>query len=162
MLSISFSGMLWTVVNLLVLYVLMKKFLWGPVTAVIESRQKEIDDNLAGAEARSREAESKLEEYDQKLAHAGQEAAETVARAKERGAREYQAILAQAHADAAKVQQQAQRQAGQERREMLQGARREVASLALLCAAKVAGRELDADADRAMVEEFLNQDGDGI
>lgn len=162
MLSISLSGMVWTVVNLLVLYVLIKKFLWAPVTAVIESRQREIENDLDGAEARNREAEAKRQQYDQQLAHAGQEAAHLVAQAKDRGEREYQAILSRAHADAAKVAAQAQQRAAQEREEMLRGARREVASLALLCAAKVAGKELDAAADRAMVEDFLDQAGDGV
>lgn len=162
MLNISLTGMLWTVVNLLVLYVLMKKFLWGPVTAMIESRQKEIEDDLDGAAARNAEAEAKRVKYDQQLVHAEQEAAQLVAQAKERGEREYQLILDQAKDDARKLTAQAQARIRQERAEMVRGARREVASLALLAAAKVSRKELDADADRALVDRFLDQAGEEL
>ena len=161
MLNISLTGMLWTVVNLLVLYVLLKKFLWAPVTAIIESRQKEIEDGLAGAAAKDQASQAKLEEYDLRLAQAGQEAAQLVAQARDRGQREYEAILAKARDDAGRVSDEARQRVRQEREEMLQGAREEVAALALLCAAKVAGKELDRDADRALVEDFLAGTGDG-
>lgn len=162
MLDISLTGMLWTVVNLFVLYVLMKKFLWGPVTAMIESRRKEIEDDLDGAAARNAEAEAKRVKYDRQLVHAEQEAALLVAQAKERGEREYQLILDQAKDDARKLTAQAQARIRQERAEMVRGARREVASLALLAAAKVSRKELDADADRALVDRFLDQAGEGL
>lgn len=161
MLNISLTGMLWTVVNLLVLYILLKKFLWAPVTAMIESRQKEIEDGLAGAAAKDQASQAKLEEYDLRLAQAGQEAARLVAQARDRGQREYEAILAKARDDAGRVTDEARQRVRQEREEMLRGARGEVASLALLCAAKVAGKELDGNADRALVEDFLARTGDG-
>ncbi len=161
MLNINVIGLLYTVVNLLVLYVLLKKFLWTPVTAMIESRQKEMEDNLTGAEARNREAEARLDSYNEKLVHARQECAQMVAQAKEQGTQEYNAILDQARADAEKLKGQAEQQMKQERAEMISGLRREVSSLALLCAAKVAGKELGTDADRAMVEEFLSEVGEG-
>ena len=88
-------------------------------------------------------------------------AARLVAQARDRGQREYEAILAKARDDAGRVTDEARQRVRQEREEMLQGARGEVASLALLCAAKVAGKELDGDADRALVEDFLAGTGDG-
>ena len=84
-----------------------------------------------------------------------------MAQARDRGQREYEAILAKARDDAGRVTDEARQRVRQEREEMLQGARGEVASLALLCAAKVAGKELDGDADRALVEDFLAGTGDG-
>ena len=81
MLSISFSGVLWTVVNLLVLYVALKKILFKPVTEMIESRQREIEENLAHAEARKAQAEAEKQAYDAQLAHAGQAAAQLTAQA---------------------------------------------------------------------------------
>lgn len=162
MLNISLSGMLWTVVNLLVLYVLMKKFLWKPVTDMIESRQKEIEGNLAAAETQRAEAEREKERYRDQLTRAGQEAAGLVAQAKARGEREYQSILAKAQEDANQVAQKTRAQLEAERTQLLRGARQEVASLALLAAAKVAGKELDADADRAILDDFLTEAGDGV
>ena len=39
-------NILWTVVNILVLFVLLRKFLYRPVMNVIEQRQKQIDDAI--------------------------------------------------------------------------------------------------------------------
>ena len=43
---------------------------------------------------------------------------------------------------------------------MLRGARNEVASLALLAAAKVAQRSMDSDDDKALVDTFLSEVGE--
>lgn len=45
-------NILWTVVNILVLFVLLRKFLYRPVMNVIEQRQKQIDDAIADAEGK--------------------------------------------------------------------------------------------------------------
>lgn len=160
MLNISLTGMLWTVVNLLVLYVLLRKFLFQPVTALIEARQKEIADNMAAAEEERAQAERARAEYDEKLREAGREAETLVTQAKARGEREYQAILAAAQADAGKTAAQARAQMEADRAAMLSGARKELASLALLCAAKVVGREMDGEDEKALVDNFLTEAGE--
>jgi F-type H+-transporting ATPase subunit b len=43
-------NLLYTVVNILVLFVLLRKFLYRPVMNVIEQRQKQIDDAIADAQ----------------------------------------------------------------------------------------------------------------
>ena len=50
MLEFNLIDIIFTVINLLILYLLMRKFLFGPVTKMIESRQQEIEHNLAAAE----------------------------------------------------------------------------------------------------------------
>lgn len=157
MLSISISGVVFTVINLLVLCVLLKRFLFKPVTAVIEARQKAIADSLADAAGQKEQAGVLKSEYENRLADARREAAGIVDEARARGQREYDALLGQARADAEQVRADARRQMEAEREELLRGVRREVASLALLCAAKVAGQEMDEAADKALADSFLAQ-----
>lgn len=160
MLDISLSGVIWTVVNLLVLYAALRKILFKPVTEIIESRQKEIEEDLASAAARKAQAEAEKAACDAKLAHAGQEAAKLAAQTRARGEREYAAILAKAQADAQKLTGRAREEIEAEREEMLRGARREVASLALLAAAKAAGESAGTERERAIVDAFLAEAGD--
>ncbi len=42
-------NLLWTVVNVLVLFLLLRKFLYRPVMNIIAERQKQVDDALAAA-----------------------------------------------------------------------------------------------------------------
>ena len=53
-------NILWTVVNILVLFVLLRKFLYRPVMNVIEQRQKQIDDAIADAEGKKNDAQAVL------------------------------------------------------------------------------------------------------
>ena len=83
-----------------------------------------------------------------------------MADARSRAQRAYESRLAQAEADAKQLRGQAEAQLAAEREAMLRGARDEVASLALLAAAKVAGRAMDSADDQAAVDAFLSEVGE--
>ena len=51
------SNILWTIINLLILYVIARKFLFGPVRKVLAARQAEIDKQFADARTAQPEAQ---------------------------------------------------------------------------------------------------------
>ena len=55
MLNLDPWTVLWTGINLVVLYLLMRHFLFKPVTAMMEQRTKAIEDGLSQAEAAKEE-----------------------------------------------------------------------------------------------------------
>ena len=69
-------NILWTVVNILVLCVLLRKFLYRPVMNVIEQRQKQIDDAIADAEGKKNDAQAVLAQAQDKLQNVDTEAAQ--------------------------------------------------------------------------------------
>ena len=83
-----------------------------------------------------------------------------MADAQNRAQRAYEGKLAQAEADARQLRGQTEAQLTAEREAMLRGARDEVASLALLAAAKVVGKAMDSADDQAMVDAFLSEVGE--
>ena len=165
MLDFQVSTIVFTVINLLVLYFILRKLLFGRVNAVLEQRAARVKETIDSAEASKSQAEELRAEYEDKLTDARQEAAKLVADAQNRAQRAYEAKLAQAESDAKRVHSQAQVQSegeaqiASERDAMLRGARNEVASLALLAAAKVAQRPTE-DGDRALVDSFLAEVGE--
>ena len=160
MLEFHLSTLLFTVVNLLVLYAFLRKFLFGKVNAVLEERAALVRGELASAQEQNRQAEERKARYEEQLSSARQEAAELVASAQTWAQRAYETRLAQAEADAKRLRSEAEAQIASERDAMLRGARSEVASLALLAAAKVAGRALDRSDDQALVDDFLAEVGE--
>ena len=72
----------------------------------------------------------------------------------------YDGTVAEAQSEAQRLRNEAQAQIATERENMLRGARQEVASLALLAAAKAAGRSMDGNDDKAFVDEFLSEVGE--
>ncbi len=160
MLNISLIDMICIVLNLFVLYFLMKKFLFKPVNNMIERRQKEIEHNISASEDQRIKAEAMLEEYDGKLKNASHEASSVVAQAKTRAEHEYQTIIKRAQADAKRLSEETEAQLEAERQSMLTGVRKEVASLALLAASRVASHDRSYEDDSALLEDFLNEVGE--
>lgn len=160
MLEIQPATILWTIVNLLVLYFFFKKFLFGRVNEVLDRRAALVKSRLDEAEVQKAAASKLAEEYRERLSDADTEAAQIVNRARAKGQREYETLHSRAEAEANRLRQETREQLAAEREEMLRGARREVASLALLTAAKLSGRMLDEEGDGALLDAFLTEDGE--
>ena len=68
-------NLLYTVVNILVLFLLLRKFLYKPVMNIIAQRQKQVDDALNAAETSKQEAVAALNDAQAKLRNVDAEAA---------------------------------------------------------------------------------------
>lgn len=160
MLEFHLSTILFTIVNLLILFLLMKKFLFARVNAVLEQRAALVKQEISSAEDNNRQAQELKAQYEGKLTDARHEAAKIVADAQNRAQRVYEGKMAEAETDAKRLRSEAEAQILTERDAMLRGARNEVASLALLAAAKVAQRSMGSDDDKALVDTFLSEVGE--
>ncbi len=154
MLSLDWD-IVWTIVNLLILFLLLKHFLFKPITKMMESRTAEIENNLKDAEDQKQKAAELTAQYEEKLQGAHAEAAQIVSEAKQRGQKEYDAILKSAAQDAQKEQERSRADLEREREEMLRGVQENVTELVLLTASKLSQKELDQESDRKLVDAFL-------
>ena len=160
MLDFELSTVVFTIVNLLVLYFLLKKFLFQRVNRILEERAALVKQTIDDAQAKKDQADALCKEYEENLAQAHTQAAEILDQAKARGERIYNQYLDQAKAEAKTVREQARIQGKEEREAMLRSARGEVARLAVLAAAQVAQRSLDQEADREIAAQFLSEVGE--
>lgn len=160
MLDLDLWTVLWTGINLVVLYLLMRHFLFQPVTNLMEQRTKAIEEGIAQAQEAKQAAQTLQEQSEAQLAQVRGQADQIVAQAKQQGQREYDQIITSAQADAQAIRADAQQQVEAERRQMLQDAQQQVAALALLAAAKVSGHAMDQAGDQELVEDFLREAGD--
>lgn len=160
MLDFQLSTIIFTIINLLVLYLFLRKFLFGRVNAVLEERAKLIQEQLDAAEQGKAQVQALQDQYEEKLSGAREEAARIVSDAQLRAQRAYDDRVAQAGAESRRIQAEAEARIATQRQEMLRGVRKEVAQLAVLAASQVARKDLDWETDRAMVEEFLSEAGE--
>ena len=151
------ANVIWTVVDLLILFLLMKKFLFGPVTAMLDQRAAAINADLDDAKAQKQAADVLLADHERQIGEARAEAGRIVADAKRRAEAAYEQKLSQAQEEIQRMQQQAARQIETDRRAMLAQTRREIARLSLLAASKVAQQRMDADNEFALVDDFLSE-----
>ena len=84
MLSINFWNILWTVVNLLVLYVVFRKFLYQRVMNVIEAREEMVKKQFDDAKKSEEDARKLKADYEERLSDARTEADQIIIDARAR------------------------------------------------------------------------------
>ena len=93
MISIDFFNILATVINILVLFLLMQKFLVKPLMNVIEKRENMINSQFKEAEAAETEAKSLKAKYEDSLKNAHDESISILNKAKTNAQAEYDRIV---------------------------------------------------------------------
>ena len=107
MLSLDPWTLFWTVFNILVLFLALKKFLFKPVLGVIEKRNSMIKQQFDEASNAKIQAEAMKEEYEQQLETAHEQAAEIITVARARAEEEHNQVIAQARKESQKMLEQA-------------------------------------------------------
>ena len=102
MLSIN-MGLVWTIINLIVLFLLLRHFLINPVSNIMEQRRKLIADGLQNAQDTQDEANRLKAEYEEALSGAKKESAEIVDKARIDARAEYDRIVGEAGAKAGNI-----------------------------------------------------------
>jgi F-type H+-transporting ATPase subunit b len=155
-LGLNLGYLLVQIFNFLIVFILLRAWVYKPVLGLLEKRRNAIAQGLAdaqvAAEARSR-AEEEVREI---LAKANAEAAEKVREATERAEVASREVLAQAEADAAKVRGDALTDAEVERDRILADMRGQVAALAMAAAQKLVGEALYEKRQHALLDEFFS------
>ena len=122
------------IVQFLVLFFLLQRFLWGPIQKTLQARADRIREGLENAEAAKRERAQMQVEVERLLADARREAsaiAERTTQAAEAAADE---IRAQAKVEGDRLRERARTDAEQLHQQALTQLRGEVASMAVLAA----------------------------
>ena len=159
-LNINFFTALFTLINTVALFLVLKKFLWGPVMKMIEDRQKEIDDMYVDADGAKKRAQQAQAEYEQKLAEARQTGERIVKEATARGQTRQEEILRAANEEADAVRKKAEADIAREKKKAINDAKTEIADIALEIAGKVVGRSLSEQDQKDLVNGFIEQLGD--
>ena len=141
MLSINPWNILWTVVNLLVIYAIFRKFLFQPVMNVINAREKMINNQFKSAKDAEDEADKLKKEYHDKIKTAKTEADQILADAKERADEAYNSQM-----EDIRVEKDIEAQ----HEKAMQATQAEIAKLAVVAARKIleTGDSRDADSSK--------------
>ncbi len=154
--GVNFWTMIFAWINLLILYLFLKKLLFKPLKNMIDSRQKEIDDIYADAEESRTTANTLKSEYEEKISHANEESEQILKSAVRRAQLKEEEILKEANAKAARTLERAEEQVELEKRRALNEVKDEVSEMAIGIATAVIGRDVDADEHKALIDDFIN------
>lgn len=143
-------------INTLILFLLVKKFLFKPIQNILAQRDAEIKEMYDSADKAETSAKAMEAEYEQKLADAKNEAGRIMQRATKAASEKGEEIVAEAQSKASDIISKAQVSIEQERKAAVSEIQGQVADMAVLIAQKVIEKEIDPKTHKRLVEEFIN------
>jgi F-type H+-transporting ATPase subunit b len=154
MFNIDFT-FLWTLVNLLILFLFLKKFLFGRIGAFLEKRAEGISAEREAAAKDRDEAKQLRLQFEEKLAKADDEAAAILRKARDDAEAAREAILAEAKSEAEAVIANARARTVAEQQAALLVFRAEAAALIVQASGKLLKRNLDSEDNRSFAASLL-------
>ena len=130
------------------------KFVWPPVIAALQERQKKIADGLDAAARAARDLELAQDKAGQQLREAKAQAAEIIEQAKKRGNQIVEEAVEKARIDADRVKVQAQAEIEQELNSVKDALRAQLGGLAVEGAEKILGATIDQNAHAELVNKL--------
>jgi F-type H+-transporting ATPase subunit b len=136
---------------------LIARYLYRPITQVLEARTKRIADGLRAAEEAKRDREAAEKEYQLRMEHARREGQALLDRIAKQGEDLRKELEAKAREQADAMIARARAEIQQERERAVQDLREQVADLAVLAAGRIIGESLDAKKHRELIERAIEE-----
>ena len=159
-LNINFFTALFTLANTVVLFIILKTFLFKPVMKMIQDRQQEIDDMYDAAGKAKASADALESEYQLKLSAAAETSERLMKEAADRGRSREEEIIRQANREADAIREKAAADIAQEKKKAINDAKDEISEMAMAIAEKVVGRSLNEADHATLVDHFIKELGE--
>ena len=159
--SVNLWNILVSLLNLLILYMLFKKFLFKPVNDMIEKRDGEIEAKYKAAEDAKTQAEKDRLFWDEKISGAKAKADELIDNAKNSARVQSDSIISKAKERAESIVRQAENQAELEMKKAEDGIKKEIVEVSSALAEKLLEREINEEDHRKLIDSFIEKIGDG-
>ena len=155
LMALRLSLMFWTLLIFLILFFILKKFAFGPITAAVEARERALEEAIEGAKRDREEAKKAMEEQRKNIQEARTEAQRLIAEGRSAGEKLKGEMLEQTRAQQQELLERARRDIQAEKDRAVAELRREAVDLAIAGASKVIEKNLDDQSNRKLVEDFL-------
>ncbi len=159
LMSINWVTVIANVVNVLVFFALMRHFLFKPVNEIIEKRNALIQGDLDEAAKEKEDAIKLKTEYEASIADAKQEAADIIDKAKKASAKEHDEAVAKTQEETAKMIADAKESIEADKEKAMSSLRQEIATIAMAAATQVINRNIDEEANKKYLDDFLGEAG---
>lgn len=157
-LSIDVGSIIFTLINTLILFLVLKHFLFGRVNKILEDRQSEVSNTYKTADETLENANQLKSQYNELMAGAKEESAEIVQNAVKKAQQSSDTIIANAKSEAQHIIEKANLETEREMKKAKVELQNEISDMAMLMAEKIVEREINQDDHEKLIKEFINQD----
>ncbi|MBR6243893.1 MAG: F0F1 ATP synthase subunit B [Ruminococcus sp.] len=158
MLKFEFWSIFEAVANVIILFILLRIFLFKPVNKIMNERTQTIKNDLDSAEKAKKEAEELRQQYSDSISEAKEEANRIIMKAHDDAEAEKAAIIRRSQEEADEMISDANKSIENERKRVLKQAQTEIADLAIEAASKIIGENVDDEKNRRLVDKFLSEE----
>ncbi len=145
---------IWTWITFVIVFIILKKFAWGPLLSAVAGREKAIVDAIESAKRERSEAEKLLAEQKTAIAQARQEAADAVRKTQADMERFREELLGKARSEADALKAEAQRAIDEERVKAIADIKGEAVKLSIAIAEKLLAEKLDDSKHEQLAAQF--------
>ena len=145
-----------TILNIVVLFIILRKLLFKPVTKYMDNRTKKIEEGLKMAEEAKEMLQKMQADYDEKLREAKKEGNEVVATYKKMAEKEYNETIAAAKAEAERMIEDTKLQLQAEKERIVMNIKEEITDLVLQTSEKVLKKNIDDETNRKLISDFIS------
>ena len=146
---------IWTVILFVLFTVVLGKFGWKPLLAMIEEREKSVRDNVDGAHKANAEATALLEKHKQMLRDTLKERDEVMKRSQQEAEQLKAQLVEKARAEGEQMVKRAKDQIEREKSLAIEQLRAQVADIAVEAASKIVKSSLTPDAQKKIVADYI-------
>lgn len=147
-------------VNTFILYLILGKFLFGPVTSFMANRENEIKDQIQNAQTLEDEAHALITQYEKKLETADEEGKDIIKKQTQRAEGRAFEIIKTAEAEIETMKLNAHRELERERIKAVNELKDQISELTIMAASKVVEKDLNEADHKALIDQFINEVGD--
>ncbi len=158
--SVNLWQILISLINLVLLFLIMKRFLFKPVKNVLAKRQSEIDQQYADAEIAKNEADESRKQWQDKLSGAEAEADAIIQKATDNAKYRGEKMVAEAEEKAESIIRIAKTEAELEKKKAADGIKREIVEVSGALTEKMLEREINNEDHRTLIDSFIEKVGE--
>jgi F-type H+-transporting ATPase subunit b len=155
LMSLQYNLMFWTLLIFIVLFFLLSKFAFGPITAAVEAREKALEEAVDAAKRDREAAAALLAEHRAQIEAARGEAQKFIADARAVAEKMRADLLEQTRNEQHDMLNRARMEIDRERERAIAELRKQAVDLALAGASKVIEQNLESERNRKLVESYL-------
>ena len=156
-LGIDLPRLLTFFVGFTIIAVVLYRFLYGPITRMLDERAERIRDSLEAADRARDEAASSAERVEEELANARREGQALIAEAREAAGRLRSQEEERTREEVAEMLERARQSIQQAQDAAVEEVRKEFADLAILAAERIVEQSLDRTAHKQMIDRVLEE-----
>ena len=141
--------------NVFILYLILRKFFWEKIKKFMDDRAAAVQDAIDAAEAVNKRADEKMANYSKRIANVEEEGREIIKASKQQADAQAQIIIEEARKQASDIIAKAEKTIELEKSQAMEEMRQEIASIAMLAAEQIVGKEIDSVGQDAIIDQAI-------